>query len=176
MSALILVRHVKDGIAYAREHRLPQPLIDIVPQHHGTRCMHYFHERAKQQAGDERSQVREEDFRYPGPRPQSREAALIMLADGVEAMSRLIDEPTEVKLREMIRKNVRDILDDGQLDECDMTLADLSKVTEAFVGVLSGMPHYRIEYPEDRSEPAEPLDSEAAGPADVQSRAPAASN
>ncbi len=176
MSALILVRHVKDGIAYAREHRLPQPLIDIVPQHHGTRCMHYFHERAKQQAGDERSQVREEDFRYPGPRPQSREAALIMLADGVEAMSRLIDEPTEVKLREMIRKNVRDILDDGQLDECDMTLADLSKVTEAFVGVLSGMHHYRIEYPEDRSEPAEPLDSEAAGPADVQSRAPAASN
>ena len=155
MSALILVRHVTDGIAYAHEHRLPQPLIDIVPQHHGTRFMRYFHERAKQQAGDEGNPVREEDFRYPGPRPQSREAALIMLADGVEAMSRLIDEPTEVKLRQMIRKNVRDVLDDGQLDQCDITLADLSKVTEAFVDVLSGMHHHRIEYPEHRPEAAE---------------------
>ncbi len=155
MSALVLIRHVKDGIAYAEEHRLPQALIDIVPQHHGTRFMRYFHERALQQSENEETQVREEDFRYPGPKPQSREAALIMLADGVEAMSRLIDEPTEVKLREMIRRNVREVLDDGQLDECDMTLADLSKATEAFVEVLSGMHHHRIEYPEDRSESAD---------------------
>jgi hypothetical protein len=161
MSARILVRHVKEGIAYAHENRLPQALIDIVPQHPGTRFMRYFHERAKQQAGDEGMAVREEDFRYPGPRPQSREAALIMLADGVEAMSHLIQEPTEIKLRQMIGKNVREVLDDGQLDECDMTLADLSKVTEAFVEVLSGMHHYRIEYPEE-SATAEPPDAEAA--------------
>ena len=172
MSALVLVRHVKDGIAYAQEHRLPQPLIDIVPQHHGTRFMRYFHERARQRSENDEARVREEDFRYPGPKPQSREAALIMLADGVEAMSRLIDEPTEVKLREMIRRNAREVLDDGQLDECDMTLADLSKVTEAFVEVLSGMHHHRIEYPEEQSEtdePAETADVNAA-PAERESR------
>ncbi len=176
MSALILVRHVKDGIAYAQEHRLPQPLVDIVPQHHGTRFMRYFHERAKEQTEKEAVPVREEDFRYPGPKPQSREAALIMLADGVEAMSRLIDEPTEARLREMIRKNARDVLDDGQLDECDMTLADLSKVNEAFVEVLSGMHHHRIEYPEDRSESADPLVSETTQPAGHQAGATPATN
>ena len=126
--------------------------------------MRYFYERAKQQAGDDEVSVHEEDFCYPGPKPQSREAALIMLADGVEAMSRLIEEPTEAKLREMIRKNARSVLDDGQLDECDMTLTDLSKVTEAFVEVLSGMHHHRIEYPEERSGSISPSDSERTNP------------
>lgn len=91
-------------------------------------------------------------------------------------MSRLIDEPTEARLREMIRKNARDVLDDGQLDECDMTLADLSKVNEAFVEVLSGMHHHRIEYPEDRSESADPLVSETTQPAGHQAGATPATN
>jgi membrane-associated HD superfamily phosphohydrolase len=97
--------------------------------------------------------VREEDFRYPGPKPRSKETALIMLADGVEAMSRLIDDPSPVRLREMIRKNVRDVLEDGQLDECEITLADLAKVEEAFFEVFSGMFHSRIEYPEEAAVP-----------------------
>lgn len=161
MSALILIRHVKDGVAYAREHRLPRPLVDIVPQHHGTRLMKYFYERARQQIDPDLSTVREEDFRYPGPKPQTKEAALIMLADGVEAMSRLIDDPTPQRMREMIRKNIRDVLEDGQLDQCNITLSDLARVEEAFFEVLSGMFHSRIEYPEERPARVEAIAGDA---------------
>lgn len=153
MSALILVRHVKDGIAYAEEHRLPRPLIDAIPQHHGTRLMKYFYERARQQTDPEIATVREDDFRYPGPKPRTKETALIMLADGVEAMSRLIDDPSPVRLREMIHRNVKDVLEDGQLEHCEITLADLAKIEEAFFEVLSGMFHSRIEYPEEMVAP-----------------------
>jgi putative nucleotidyltransferase with HDIG domain len=149
MSALVLVRHVKDGVAYAQENRLPQPLIDAIPQHHGTRLMKYFYERARATTDPSIEEVKEEDFRYPGPKPQTKEAAIIMLADGVEAMSRLIDDPSPVRLREMIHKNVRDVLEDGQLDQCEITLADLAKIETAFLEVLSGMHHHRIEYPEE---------------------------
>ena len=147
MSARILVGHVVDGMELAREHRLPEPLADVIPQHHGTRVMKYFYERARSQAPD--GEVSEPDFRYPGPKPQTKEAALIMLADGVEARSRLIDEPTPERLREMVQSNVREVLEDGQLDECDLTLQDLAKITDAFLAVLSGMHHQRIEYPEE---------------------------
>ena len=163
MSALILVRHVKDGIDYAEEERLPQPLIDAIPQHHGTRLMKYFYERAKTQADPETGEVKEDEFRYPGPKPQTKETALVMLADGVEAMSRLIDDPTPRRLRNMIMKNIRDVLDDGQLDECDITLGDLAQIREAFQQVLSAMHHHRIEYPEDaKIVPAEPQPEGAA--------------
>lgn len=146
MSALVLVRHVKEGVAYAEEYRLPRPLTDAIPQHHGTSLMRYFYQRANQ--GQEADAIREDDFRYPGPKPQTKEAALIMLADGVEARSRLIQEPSARSLQEMIRDQVRAVLEDGQLDECDITLGDLAKVEEAFLEVLSGMHHNRIEYPE----------------------------
>lgn len=156
MSALVLVRHVKDGVIMARDHRLPRPLEDVIPQHHGTRLMRYFYEKARQQSDPDVDTVGEAEFRYPGPKPQTKEAALVMLADGVEAMSRLIDEPTPQRLREMIRKNSRSILEDGQLDECDITLADLSRVEDAFLAVLGGMFHHRIEYPEATPGPEAP--------------------
>jgi len=146
MSALVLVRHVKDGVAYAEEYRLPRPLTDSIPQHHGTSLMRYFYLLAKETQDPDT--INEDDFRYPGPKPQTKEAALIMLADGVEARSRLIQEPSPRRLQEMIRDQVRAVLEDGQLDECDITLGDLAKVEGAFLDVLSGMHHHRIEYPE----------------------------
>jgi hypothetical protein len=146
MSALVLVGHVTEGIVCAEEQRLPRPLVDAIPQHHGTALMRYFHSRASDAL--DAGEVDENEFRYPGPKPQTKEAALIMLADGVEARSRLIDEPSPRNLRKMIGEQIREVLDDGQLDECDITLGDLAKVEEAFVDVLSGMHHSRIEYPE----------------------------
>ena len=159
MSTLVLLRHVKEGIAYAEEHRLPRPLIDAIPQHHGTSLMRYFYLRATE--ANDSNTVREDDFRYPGPKPQTKEAALIMLADGVEARSRLIQEPSPHRLQEMIRDQVRAVLEDGQLDECDITLGDLGKVEEAFLDVLSGMHHSRIEYPESSGVAAAGATSEA---------------
>lgn len=146
VSARVLVGHVTEGIAYAEEHKLPRPLIDAIPQHHGTGLIRYFYGRASEAAGED--PVSEDDFRYPGPKPQTKEAALIMLADGVEARSRLISEPSPARLREMIQDQMRAVLEDGQLDESDITLGDLTKVEEAFLDVMSGMHHTRIEYPE----------------------------
>jgi len=146
MSTSVLLRHVEEGVAYAEKYRLPRPLTDSIPQHHGTSLMRYFYLRANE--AQDSDTICEDDFRYPGPKPQTKEAALIMLADGVEARSRLIREPTPRRLQEMIRDQVRSVLEDGQLDECDITLGDLAKVETAFLDVLSGMHHNRIEYPE----------------------------
>ena len=156
MSALVLVGHVKEGLVYAEEHSLPRPLADSIPQHHGTSLMRYFYSQAK--AAADGDTVCEDDFRYSGPKPQTKEAALIMLADGVEARSRLIQEPSPRRLREMIQDQIRAVLEDDQLDECDITLGDLAKVEDAFVEVLSGMHHSRIEYPESVDDEA-PADS-----------------
>lgn len=147
MSALVLVNHIREGIAYAEEHGLPQPLIDMIPQHHGTRLMLYFYEKARQQADPDVDEIDEEEFRYPGPKPQSKEAAILMLADSVEAVSRAMGDPSPTRLRSVIRKVVRDVLEDDQLDECGITMADLSSVQDAFFNVLAAMHHHRIEYP-----------------------------
>ena len=148
MSALILVSHVKDGIAYAQEHGLPRPLIDAIPQHHGTRLIRFFYEKARQAAIEDGRQVDESDFRYPGPKPRSKETAILMLADGVEAISRTLSDTSPVKLEAMIRRAIQEVVDDDQLAECALTLEDLSKISEAFLSVLAGMHHQRIEYPE----------------------------
>lgn len=147
MSALIIASHVKDGIKMAREARLPEQIIDIIPQHHGTRLMTYFYERARQQADPALGSVKEEDFRYPGPKPQTREAAIFMIADGVEAAARTVDEPTPNRLREVIRKITNTIVLDGQLDSCDLTFADLERIQEAFLRLLTSMYHHRVDYP-----------------------------
>ena len=147
MSALVLVSHVKDGVAYAREHGLPEPLVDMIPQHHGTRLIRYFYEKAKQTGNAEVSEPDELDFRYPGPKPQSKEAAILMLADSVEAISRTLSDASPTRLRTMIQSTVQEVVDDAQLDECALTLEDLSNVTDAFLSVLAGMRHQRIEYP-----------------------------
>ncbi|HVF60784.1 MAG TPA: HDIG domain-containing protein [Thermoanaerobaculia bacterium] len=147
MSAFILVSHVKDGVALARQHKLPQLLVDAIEQHHGTRLIKYFYNRAQELAGPESGEVTMEAYRYPGPRPQGREMGVLMLADAVEAASRTLAEPTTAKLRALIRTLLDDCLDDRQLDETALTLADLTRVAEAFERVLSTIFHQRIDYP-----------------------------
>jgi putative nucleotidyltransferase with HDIG domain len=146
MSALIISAHVKDGIRMAREARLPEQIVAIIPQHHGTRLMTYFFEKAKKQAAPG-SEVNDDDFRYPGPKPQTKEAAIFMLADGVEAAARTIEEPTPSRLKEMIHQIAGRIVLDGQLDACDLTFADLEKIEQAFLRALVGMYHHRVDYP-----------------------------
>ncbi|MFA5700242.1 MAG: HDIG domain-containing metalloprotein [Desulfuromonas sp.] len=146
MSALILTAHVKDGVEIARESKLGHVLIDIIRQHHGTSLIKFFYEKAQQQAKDE--VVNEQDYRYPGPKPQSREAALIMLADAVEAAGRSLSNPTSARIQGMVQKIINNIFIDGQLNECDLTLMDLHKIAKSFNRILVGIFHQRVEYPE----------------------------
>jgi hypothetical protein len=147
MSALIVAAHVKDGIKLARDARLPEQIIDIIPQHHGTRRMSYFYEKARRTANPALGEVHEEDFRYPGPKPQTREAAIFMLADGIEAAARTLEDPTPNRLREVIHRIASSVVLDGQLDECDLTFADLERIEEAFLRTLTSMYHHRVDYP-----------------------------
>lgn len=147
MSALILVNHVKEGVELALKHRLPQPILDAIAEHHGTRLITFFYKRAVERRDPDTDGVREEDFRYPGPKPQSKEMGILMLADGVEAASRTLIEPSRQKIRGLIRTILNDCLEDRQLDHTDLTLGDLRRVEEAFLGVLSNIYHRRIDYP-----------------------------
>jgi len=147
MSALIIASHVKDGIKMAREAGLPEQIVDIIPQHHGTKLMTYFYEKAKNSADPSLGPVKKEDFRYPGPKPQTREAAIFMLADGVEAAARTIEEPSRNRLKEMIRKITNSIVLDGELDSCDLTFVDLDRIQDAFLRCLVSMYHHRVDYP-----------------------------
>jgi putative nucleotidyltransferase with HDIG domain len=147
MSALILINHVKDGAELAREHGLPRVLRDAIWQHHGTRLIKFFYTRALEQKDLDATDVSEEKYRYPGPRPQNKVMGVLMLADAVEAASRTLAEPTTAKIRALIRTISDDCLQDGQLDETDLTLSDLRKVAEAFLRVLSNIFHQRIDYP-----------------------------
>lgn len=146
LSTLIITSHVKDGVELAKEYGLPQVIIDIIAQHHGTGLIKFFYHQAKDTEKDDL--VKEEDFRYPGPKPQNKEMALIMLADSVEAAVRSIKEPTPGKIEGMIRNIIKDRLNDDQFDECDLTFKDLDKIANSFVRVLGGIYHSRIEYPE----------------------------
>jgi putative nucleotidyltransferase with HDIG domain len=148
MSALILMAHVKDGVDMAREYRLGQSLIDIIRQHHGTSLMKFFYDRAKSKADPGVEQVDERDYRYAGPKPQTREAALIMLADAVEAASRTLTDPTPARIQGMVQKIINNIFIDGQLDECELTLKDMHNIAKSFNLVLGGIFHHRVDYPE----------------------------
>lgn len=146
LSTLILTSHVKDGVEMAREHKLPAKIIDIIEQHHGTSIINYFYHKALEE--DDKDVVKAEDFRYEGPKPQTREAAIVMLADAVEAACRSLSEPTPGKIEGLVRKIVKAKLDDGQLEECDLNFKDLNRISQAFVRVLTGIFHHRIEYPD----------------------------
>ncbi|MBE0596071.1 MAG: HDIG domain-containing protein [Desulfuromonadales bacterium] len=148
MSALILMAHVKDGVEIAREGRLGEPLVDIIRQHHGTSLMKFFFDKAKQREDAANPQIDERDYRYPGPKPQTREAALIMLADAVEAASRTLADPTPARIRGLVQKIINNIFIDGQLDECELTLKDLHNIAKSFNRILGGIFHHRIDYPE----------------------------
>ena len=148
MSALILISHIKEGAELARENRLGQPIIDIIRQHHGTGLIKFFYERAKKQAGPNGQGVEEKDFRYPGPKPQTREAGIVMLADCVEAASRTLANPTSDRIQGLVQKLINNIFIDGQLDECELTLKNLHEIARSFTVILNGIFHHRIDYPE----------------------------
>lgn len=146
LSSLIITSHVKDGVKLAREYNVPEVIIDILREHHGTSLVQYFFNKAQELGSD----VREEDFVYEGPRPRTRESAIVMLADIVEAAVRSITSPTPAKIEQKVRDLIKEKLYTGQLDESDLTLRDLDKIGTAFVRHLSGIFHHRIEYPEQR--------------------------
>ncbi len=147
MSALVIVSHVKDGLELAREHHLPQPLLDAISQHHGTRRIAFFFHRARERADPRAGGVSDEKYRYPGPRPRSKVMAVLMLADGVEAASRTLAEPTPGKLRSLIHTIVDGCLAERQFDETDITLNELRQVSEAFLQLLAHVYHRRLDYP-----------------------------
>nr|MDA8211210.1 HDIG domain-containing protein [Clostridia bacterium] len=146
LSTLIITSHVRDGVELAREHKLPEKIIDIIEQHHGTSLVSYFYHRAKE--SDKHESVQEEAYRYDGPNPQTREAALVMLADSVEAGVRSRKQPSLGDLEGLVREIIKKKLEDGQLDECNVTLRDLHTIATAFMKVLTGIFHTRIEYPD----------------------------
>jgi cyclic-di-AMP phosphodiesterase PgpH len=151
MSSLILISHVKDGVELAREHKVGREIINIIQQHHGTNLISYFYHKAKEKMlakSGKVTDVKEEDFRYPGPKPQTKEAGLVMLADMVEAASRSLVDPTPARIQGMVQKIINKVFSDGQLDECELTLKDLHEIAKGFNKTLSGIFHQRIEYPE----------------------------
>ena len=151
VSAAILTAHPTDGVALAEKYRMPKPILDIIQQHHGDTPVIYFYDRCVKQNGAENVDI--DDFRYPGPRPQTREAAVVMLADTIEAAARTTPDRSIEGLEALIRKLIRGKMEDGQLSETPMTLADVERATEAFLTVLSGVFHQRVEYPEMKIPP-----------------------
>jgi len=151
MSALIISNHVKDGIELGLQYKLPINIIEVIPQHHGTSLISYFHDKAKKQA-TEQTQVNEKDFRYSGPKPQTKEAAIILMADAVEATAKSMGQASEDQIRQMVHKTIQRFFLDGQLDECDLSLKDLAAIGNAFFQVLQGVYHQRIDYPHLKSD------------------------
>jgi len=165
MSALIIISHVKEGVNLALKHRLRKPIIDTIQQHHGTTLVYYFYKRALQQEADARAggkilKMREDDvpvvedrsFRYPGPIPQSKEAAIVSLADSIESASRSLKNPNAQKVENLVREIVRQRVDDRQLDESNLSFNELADITDRFCFTLKTMLHARIEYPKVHTE------------------------
>ncbi|MBN2026259.1 MAG: HDIG domain-containing protein [Actinobacteria bacterium] len=146
LSALVITAHVREGVELAREYHLPQEITAIIQQHHGTSLVRFFYARALEE-GSGPEAVPESRFRYPGEKPQSKEAAIVMLADAIEAAAKAVEKPTPVKLEQLTRTLIDERLQDGQLNESNLTLGDLEKITRAFVRILSSMYHERVEYP-----------------------------
>jgi cyclic-di-AMP phosphodiesterase PgpH len=151
MSTLIIIGHVKDGVDLAKQHNLPDPLIDFVEQHHGTTLVEYFYRQATKQAGsqkDQRLEVEESSFRYPGPKPQSREAGVLMLADAVEGASRTLNEPTPKRIESLVHDLMLKRLLDGQFDESSLTLSELNVIADSLTKSLISIYHGRVKYPD----------------------------
>ncbi len=146
LSFLVITSHVKEGIELARQHRLPSELVNIIEEHHGTSLLNYFYNRALEKGLS--SGLTKESFRYPGRKPQTKEAALVMLADSVEAASRTLRKPTPSRIEELINRIIKEKLEDGQLDESNLTLGDLNKIAQSFKEVLISVFHARVEYPD----------------------------
>ncbi len=145
-SAKIIISHVTYGTKLAKEMGLPARIVDFIPQHHGTRTLHYFLTKARDEAG-KGEEIHENDFRYPGPKPQFRESAIMMIADSCEAASRSLSEPTPENIRFIVTKIIDAILADDQLGECDLTLRELTQIRESMIKSLISIYHSRVDYP-----------------------------
>lgn len=177
MSSLIITAHIKDGIEIARGHRLGPEIVNIIAQHHGTSCITYFYQKARDLSGTR--PVADKDFRYPGPKPQTKEAGIVMLADAVQATSKTLADPTPARIQNMVQRIINNIFVDGQLDECELTLKDLHLIAGSFNRILNGIFHSRIDYPDkeekdangrdtDKKPPKTDADRPAPGPSDSE--------
>jgi putative nucleotidyltransferase with HDIG domain len=147
MSALVIQSHVKEGLEIAREAKLPLPIRQAIATHHGTKLIRFFFNRAQERSAEDKTEVRESDYRYAGPKPPTKELGILLLADAVEAAARTLENPNPAKIQAMIDKIFSNALEDGQLDDCDLTFSELDKVASAFLWVLTNMYHHRIDYP-----------------------------
>lgn len=151
ISKLVIINHVKDGLTLSKKYKLNPAIMEFIEQHHGNSLVFYFYRRALEET-EKQEDVKEEVFRYPGPRPQTKETAIVLLADSVEGACRAQEEPTVQRIEEVVHTVINNKFIDGQLDECELTLKDLNKIASTFVRILSAIYHSRIEYPEMKSE------------------------
>lgn len=149
LSTLIILSHTKDGLEMAKEHKIPKIIQDIIVQHHGTTLVKYFYYKVKNSA-ENPEEINEEDFRYPGPIPDTKESGILMLADSVEASVRSIPEPTKDKIENMVNNIINDKINNNQLINCDLTLKDIELIRKSFLKTLDGIYHHRIEYPTEK--------------------------
>lgn len=147
ISKMVIMNHIKEGTELAKKYKLKPAIVDFISQHHGTSLVYYFYRKALEEI-EEDEKIQEEGFRYSGPKPTSKETAIVLLADSVEAASRVINDPQPAKIQEVVHKVINNKFIDGQLDDCDLTLKDLEKIADVFIHMLTGIYHGRIPYPE----------------------------
>ena len=152
MSALIIGSHIKEGLELGKMYKLPQVILDMIPQHHGTKKIGFFYQKARDSIDPSLQKIEEKDFKYPGPKPQTREAAILMLADGAEAAVRSIKDKTPTRIQQVVESLIDKIFTEGQLNECELTLKDLNSIAKAFTRILSSIYHQRVEYPKETLE------------------------
>ncbi|MCD4779603.1 MAG: HDIG domain-containing protein [Candidatus Omnitrophica bacterium] len=150
MSRLVILNHVKDGIEVAKKNKVNPVIMDFIKQHHGTSLIYYFYQKALEEAQDGEVVI-EENFRYPGPKPQTRETAIVLLADSVEGAVRSLDEANPNRIEETVKKIINNKFIDGQLDECNLTLKEIDRISSTFTRILSAMYHSRAKYPEKKN-------------------------
>jgi hypothetical protein len=148
MSKMLIMNHVKEGLEFAKRSKLNPQIVEFIKRHHGTSLVYYFYKRALENPEDVRA-VHEDGFRYPGPKPNSKETAIVLLADSVEAATRSLKTPTPESIKDIVQKIINNKFIDGQIDDCDLTLKDLEKIAHVFIHVLSGIYHTRVTYPDD---------------------------
>ena len=175
MSAKLIISHVNEGMELARAYKIPEKVVDFIPQHHGTTRLSFFFDKALKQAATRKNNkevVQDEDYRYPGPRPQTKETAIVMLADTIEAATRSVSDVTPQKLELTVDSMIKHRLMEGELDECNLTMTDLRKIKEAFLQILIGIHHHRIQYPEQETIEAPPADLVPPSAAPVETQSP----
>jgi hypothetical protein len=150
VSRLVILNHVREGLELAKKYKLNPVICSFINQHHGTSLMYYFYQKALEDA-EERTAVKEDAYRYPGPKPQSKETAIVLLADSAEAATRSLEDITPRKIEDLVRKIINNKFIDGQLDECELTLKEIELIAQSFTRVLSAMYHGRVKYPDKKN-------------------------